>query len=106
VIPAIGQQDDGRALPECLQSREERVAENIVRVAATTMKEDKQRPALAPTCWHHGNLVQLAVQQSAVDREPNHMRPLGGRIPIKGVTHRSPADRGNHERRDEENRER
>jgi hypothetical protein len=66
VVAAVGQQDDRRAPPEVVQRVEERLAEHSRGTAAAAMEKD-ERP-VAVLCGYDADLVQVAMDEAAVQR--------------------------------------
>jgi hypothetical protein len=95
VVAAIGEQHIRRSRAETVESIEQRLTEVGAGPGATAVEEHEQLAVISSACGHYQYLVQVSVDEWAVDRKADDCGASGARIappPVTGPKPRSAGD--------------
>jgi hypothetical protein len=98
VVAAIGEQYVRSSAAEIVESIEQRLTEVGVGRGASTVQEYEQLTAMPASRGHNEYLVQISVNEWAVDREAGDRCASGARIapsPVAGAEPRHAGDEDN-----------
>jgi len=98
VVAAIGEQHVGSSTAEIVESIEQRLTEVGARPGASAMEEYEQLAARSAVGGHDEYLVQVSVDEWAVDREADDRCASGTRIapsPVADAEPRCTSDKDN-----------
>ena len=94
MVAAVGEQHVGSSTAEVVEGIEQRLPEVGARPGASTVQEDEQLAATSATCGYDEYLVQVSVDEWAVDCEADDRGASGARIAPSPVADAEPRGAG------------
>jgi hypothetical protein len=94
VVAAIGEQHIRRPRAKIAESIEQRLSEVGAGPGAAAVEEHEQLAAMSSAGGHYKYLVQVSVDEWALDREADDRRAPGARIASSPVTRPEPRSAG------------